>query len=204
MGPVASWRVSNSPYSGGTVPDLHRVPSPCSSDRGPSLSSDGVRVIRAPVAARRGLGRAHLRVLVGSGSRHRARRLGSRPAKTRPRGRVRGARCAARSRDRPSRTRVRARNALRGERRTAPGARSRSHRLAARRRDRYGRGRVRRSALAARGPNWGASLRDRGGGDRPGLRVGRHASALERLARFGVGALRRRRERVARRSRRGS
>ncbi len=28
--PVASWRRSVSPYSGGTVPDSHRVPSPCS------------------------------------------------------------------------------------------------------------------------------------------------------------------------------
>ena len=28
--PVASWRRSISPYSGGTVPDSHRVPSPCS------------------------------------------------------------------------------------------------------------------------------------------------------------------------------
>jgi VanZ family protein len=27
---VASWRESVSPYSGGTVPDSHRVPSPCS------------------------------------------------------------------------------------------------------------------------------------------------------------------------------
>jgi VanZ family protein len=27
---VASWRESISPYSGGTVPDSHRVPSPCS------------------------------------------------------------------------------------------------------------------------------------------------------------------------------
>jgi VanZ family protein len=30
LGPVASWRESVSPYSGGTVPDSHRVPSPCS------------------------------------------------------------------------------------------------------------------------------------------------------------------------------
>ena len=30
LAPVASWRRSNSPYSGGTVPDSHRVPSPCS------------------------------------------------------------------------------------------------------------------------------------------------------------------------------
>src|SRR5687768_13735069 len=28
--PVASWRGSVSPHSGGTVPDSHRVPSPCS------------------------------------------------------------------------------------------------------------------------------------------------------------------------------
>ena len=31
---MASWRESVSPYSGGTVPDLHRVPSPCSWFRG--------------------------------------------------------------------------------------------------------------------------------------------------------------------------
>jgi VanZ family protein len=30
LAPVASWRRSVSPYSGGTVPDSHRVPSPCS------------------------------------------------------------------------------------------------------------------------------------------------------------------------------
>ncbi len=30
LAPVASWRGSISPYSGGTVPDSHRVPSPCS------------------------------------------------------------------------------------------------------------------------------------------------------------------------------
>src|SRR5687767_882944 len=30
LAPVASWRGSNSPHSGGTVPDSHRVPSPCS------------------------------------------------------------------------------------------------------------------------------------------------------------------------------
>ena len=37
--PVASWRVSVSPHSGGTVPDLHRVPLP-RSVVGASLSSD--------------------------------------------------------------------------------------------------------------------------------------------------------------------
>ena len=30
LAPVASWRGSISPHSGGTVPDSHRVPSPCS------------------------------------------------------------------------------------------------------------------------------------------------------------------------------
>jgi VanZ family protein len=37
---VASWRESVSPYSGGTVPDLHRVPSPCSCvEREPIIGS---------------------------------------------------------------------------------------------------------------------------------------------------------------------
>src|SRR5688572_32756080 len=50
-----------------------------------SLSSDGVRVFRAPVAARRRLGGGHLRLLVGSRPRDRARRLGPRPAQDRAR-----------------------------------------------------------------------------------------------------------------------
>jgi hypothetical protein len=33
LAPVASWRGSISPHSGGTVPDSHRVPSPCSLNR---------------------------------------------------------------------------------------------------------------------------------------------------------------------------
>ena len=119
LAPVASWRGSISPHSGGTVPDSHRVPSPCSLVW-PSLSSDGVRHrptqpcgfaplrcqtpgSRRPLAAGAALGRAHLRPVVGAGSRHGARRLGSRPPEDRARRRVRGARGAAPARARRGR-----------------------------------------------------------------------------------------------------
>src|SRR5918994_2757184 len=120
------------------------VPSPCSCLRS-SLSSDGVRVFGAPLAARHRLGSADLRLLVGPRPRDRARRLGSRPPEDRACGRVRGARRAPRPRDRTGRARRRARHALRGQRRGPPVVRAGSPRLPARRRTRRcGRARRRR------------------------------------------------------------
>ena len=68
---MASWRESISPHSGGTVPDLHRVPSP-RSVCGASLpfgdvharATAGARPLG--LAARRRLGGGDLRVLVGA------------------------------------------------------------------------------------------------------------------------------------------
>ena len=48
LGPVASWRESVSPYSGGTVPDSHRVPSPCSCSGGRAYH----RTVSGPVVRR--------------------------------------------------------------------------------------------------------------------------------------------------------
>ena len=85
---------SASPHSGGTVPDLHRVPSPCSGVE-PSLSSCWCRPLLRlwlPVVAWAALIFALSAV---PGPRHRSRRLGPRPAQARARRRVR--RSSARS-----------------------------------------------------------------------------------------------------------
>ena len=157
----------------------------------------------ATLAARPRVGGADLRLLVGARSRHRARRLGSRAAQARPRGRVRGPRRAARSRDRTRRARVRARDALRGERRDPPDVRRRAatgspldvaiDAVGRRRRDRRSGSPSERAASH----DGGARARDRS------RRARRHATALGRLARVGPRRARRRPGDASRGSRRG-
>ena len=93
---------SVSPHSGGTVPDLHRVPSP-GSVCGPEPIIVPVPTplrLWLPVVA---LGGDDLRALLGARSRHGPGHLGPRPAEARARGGVRRPRRAARcARSRPN------------------------------------------------------------------------------------------------------
>ena len=106
LAPVASWRGSVSPYSGGTVPDSHRVPSPCSLIAA-SLSSDGDWLDSCAPGSPSSPGRP-------SSSR-------SRPCRISGRGSAAGISCCASSRTRPS-TPCSARSSC--GRRPDPGSRS--------------------------------------------------------------------------------
>ena len=98
----------------------HRAP-----DCGRAYHRTVSRVSRPSLASRRRLGGADLRVLVGAGPRDRARRVGSRAAQARARGRVRDPRRAPRPRapDEPawrSRSARSTRSATRCTRRSSP------------------------------------------------------------------------------------
>ena len=125
--PVASWRRSVSPHSGGTVPDSHRVPSPRSCARGRAYHRTVSGPARPTLAPRRRLGGRHLRAVLGARPRDRARRLGSGAAQARARepSTRYSERCSpARSGQR--RDRARRRDRVRRERRGAPGVRRRA------------------------------------------------------------------------------
>src|SRR6476620_9363655 len=75
---------SNSPYSGGTVPDFHRVPSPCARFASEStMRADGLSLV---AGAR--LGGRDLRVLVDPVAQLRARHVGLRAPQGRAHDRV--------------------------------------------------------------------------------------------------------------------
>src|SRR5512133_3600937 len=106
--PEGQWsrRRSNSPHSGGTVPDSHRVPLPRavhSTLSWPDAGSAGALAL----AARRRLGRRHLRFLIGAAPDDRPRLLGHAAAQGGAFHGIRDPRSAAPARARARAARVR-------------------------------------------------------------------------------------------------